>query len=148
MAQKTETRTNEEVEKSVKDKRALLRRSKRSEREFARWLQLHDGPDHAYDRLTTSTGRIGHINQMRADTVSLHWLGENKNEKLPAGLAKYWQLICDKSIEWRKSPILHWEPSNAADYLVAGKRLPDLYIVSGDRLAELLAKEKAYDSDK
>lgn len=131
---------------SVKAKRALLRRAKRSERDFARWLITNDAPDDRYRNLTSSTGRIGHINQMRADCLSLHFLGENKNEKLPATIGKYWALINEKALEWGKSAILHWEPSNGGDFRVAGKKLPDLYIITGDRLAELLAKEKAYDA--
>jgi hypothetical protein len=132
----------EEVKRA---KRALLRRAKRSERDFAKWLILHDGPDPKYKHMTTSTGRIGHINQIRADCLSMTYLGENKNEKVPAKLAGWWQLICEKAIEWGKDPVLRWEAPNASDYKVAGKPLPDMHIITAERHAELLLKEKWYD---
>lgn len=139
--------TPESPSETVRSKRALLRRAKGSEREFARWLQTHDGPDHKYDHLTTSTGRIGQLTGLQADTVSRSFLGENKQVKVPATLAKWWQLICTKSDEWGKSPILHWEPSNGSLYKVNGRPLPHMYIIDRDRLEELLRKEKIADGE-
>lgn len=123
---------------SRKEKLALLRRSKTSEREFARWMVKHDGPDTRMRGLTTSTGRIGHVTGIRADTLSATFIGENKNARLNATLAKFWQLICEKGLEWVKHPVLHWEPSNAKDYPVNGKPLPDLYIIDGTTFEYLL----------
>lgn len=130
---------------AVRSKKSLLRRAKRSEREASRWLQVHDGPDPRYRNLTTSTGRIGHLTGLQADSVSKSYLDEHKNVKVPATLAKWWQQICSKAIEWGKNPILTWEPSNAADYRVAGKPLPDLHVITADRHAELLDKERFAD---
>lgn len=136
------------TDESRRAKLALLRRSKTSEREFARWMVKHDGADTRMSGLTTSTGRIGHVTNIRADTLSKTFLGENKNERLNAKLARYWQLICEKSIEWGKSPILHLEPPNAKDYPVARKPLPDLYILDRTTLEYLLAcKRRVEESD-
>lgn len=132
-------------EEALRAKRSLLRRAKRSERDFAKWLIAHDGPDPRYKHMTTSTGRIGHINQIRADCLSMTYLGENKNEKVPKRLAEWWQLICEKAIEWGKEPVLRWEPPNGADYKVAGKPLPEMHIISAARHAELLRKEREHD---
>jgi len=139
-------RTAGEALESRKAKLALLRRSKTSEREFARWMVAHDGADTRMKGLTTSTGRIGHITAIRADTLSASFLGENKNEKLNATIAKYWQLICDKAIEFGKSPILHMEPSNAKTYKVAGKPLPDLYVIDRSTLEYLLDCKRRIES--
>lgn len=138
--------TSTESAEVLRAKRALLRRAKVSERDFAKWLIKHDGPDPKYRGLTTSTGRIGHITNIRADCLSMSYLGENKNAKLPAGIAGFWQLINEKAIEWGKDPILRWEPSNASDYKVAGKPLPDLHIITESRHSELLRKEQLYDA--
>ena len=132
------SRTAAEASESRKAKLALLRRAKNSEREFARWMVAHDGPDPKYRHLTSSTGRIGQVTGLRADTLSRTFLGEEKNMKLNATLAGYWQLINEKAIEFRKSPILHWSPSNAASYKVSGKPLPDLYIIDRTTLQYLL----------
>lgn len=139
--------TPEPNAESVRSKKSLLRRAKRSERENARWLQTHDGPDHRYDNLTTSTGRIGHLTGLQADSVSRSYLSENKNVKVPATLAKWWQQIASKAIEWGKNPIITWEPSNGADYRVAGKPLPHLHIITPERHRELLEKERYADAN-
>lgn len=125
-------------------RRALLGRAKRSERAFASWLVRHNGPErkNASALAITSTGRIGHITSIQADNVSRSYLGENKNEKLPVKVAKYWQKICQRAIEWHKDPVLHWDPPDAKNYPVAGKPLPDMHIITADRHAELLDKER------
>lgn len=130
---------------ALKEKRALLRRAKRSERDFAKWLIEHDGPDPRYRHMTTSTGRIGHINQIRADCLSITYLGENKNEKVPARLAGWWQLICEKAIEWGKEPVLRWQPPNGSEFKVAGKPLPEFHLITAERHAELLRKGRLHD---
>jgi hypothetical protein len=128
---------------SYREKHRILRRSKDSERKFAKWLVEHDGPDpRLHGTLTTSTGRVGHITNIRADCLSRSFLGENKNVILPATLGKWWQLICEKAIEWHKDPVLHWEPPNKDKFPVAGRPLPDLYILNESRYARLLECER------
>lgn len=129
---------NEEVAR----KRALLRRSKRSERDLAKWQQEHDGPDPRYRGLVTSTGRIGHVTNIRADTLSRSYLGENKNEVVPVKWLRYWALICEKATEWGKEPLLRFEPSNRG---AVDRKLPDMHMITPERHAELLRKERWYD---
>lgn len=138
---------NNSPEEIRRAKRALLERAKRSERDFATWLVRHNGPEreNASALAITSTGRIGHITGIQADNVSRSYLGENKNERPPVTLAKYWQKICQRAIDWHKDPVLRWDPPNAADYPVAGKPLPDMHIITVERHGELLEKERWYD---
>jgi hypothetical protein len=136
---KTESQSTPEQKKS---KRALLRRSKDVEREFARWLTSEDGFDEKYRNLTSSTGRIGQITGIQADILSVHYLGEAKNEKFPLKWLRYWHKIVQKSTEWRKDPILLILPPNRAE---VDPKLPALHIITPERHAELLRKEKYYD---
>jgi len=87
------------------------------------------------------------MTNLQFDALSLSYCGENKNEKLPAGLAGYWQKICAKGIEWGKNPLLRWHPSNANDYLVGGRALPELHIITAERHAELLKYERMAKGD-
>lgn len=125
-----------------KSKQALLRRSKTAEREFARWLTTEDGFDPRYRNLTTSTGRIGQITGIQADILSVHYIGEAKNEKFPLKWLRYWHKIVSKGTEWKKDPILLILPPNRGE---VDPRLPALHIITPERHAELLRKEKYYD---
>ena len=59
--------------------RQILNRAKGSERENARYLQQVDEPDQGtLGKLATSTGRVGHLKTLQFDTVSKHYVGENK----------------------------------------------------------------------
>jgi len=93
--------------------------------------------------MTTSTGRIGHITQLEADTLSLHYLGENKNEIVPKKWLLYWKKINDHAVEWGKDALMRFEPSNRA---LVSPSLPDMHIITPERHAELLRKEQAYDA--
>jgi hypothetical protein len=124
-------------------KRSLLRRAKRSERDFAKWLLANDAPDPKYKHLTTSTGRIGHIYALRADCLSLHYLGENKNEIVPKKWLEYWALINEKADDFGKVAILRFEPSNKS---VVSKTLPDMHVITPTRHAALLEKERLWDA--
>ena len=137
--------TSSEPDEVLRAKRSLLRRAKVSERDFAKWVIKHDGPDPRYRHLTSSTGRIGQISGLQADAVSKHYLVECKNVIVPATLAKWWQQICSKAVEWGKEPIIMWDPPNGADYKVAGKPLPVFHIITAERHAELLDFEWKYE---
>lgn len=147
-------------------RKSLLRRAKTAEREFARWVIQHDGPDPRYQGLTTSTGRVGHVTALQFDILTKSYAGEAKNAKLPTGLARawadvnsrsfagevimplsvsvarIWQQIAQVGLEWRKEPLLLWKPSNADKFKVAGKPLPDLHVIRESRHTELLLKEQ------
>jgi len=137
----TEKEVKPDAERT-KSKRALLRRSKTAEREFARWLTERDGRDERLKGLTSSTGRIGHVTGIQADILSKSYLGEAKNEKFPLKWLRYWHKIVQKATEWGKDPILMILPPNRAE---VDPRLPALHIITPDRHEELLRKEKAYD---
>lgn len=126
----------------TKAKRALLRRSKSAEREFARWLTERDGRDERLKGLTSSTGRIGHVTGIQADILSKTYLGEAKNEKFPLKWLRYWHKIVQKATEWGKDPILMILPPNRGE---VDARLPALHIITPERHEELLRKEKYYD---
>ena len=136
---KQESKSTDEQKKS---KRALLRRSKDAEREFARWLTDKDGFDPKYRNLTSSTGRIGQITGIQADILSVHYIGEAKNEKFPLKWLRYWHKIVQKGAEWKKDSILMILPPNRGE---VDPRLPALHIITPERHAELLRKEKYYD---
>lgn len=116
---------------------------KRSERALGKWLMEHDGPDPAMSKVASSTGRVGHITELQYDVASLHYSAENKNEKVWAGLWRYWLQIVAKAIENGKSPLLRLDPTNE-DRFVLGRRVPRMHIISEERHAELLGYERAF----
>jgi len=122
----------------------LLRRSKKSERENARWLQKYDGRDERYKHLTSSTGRIGHVTGLQADMLSLHYLGENKNEVIPVKWLRYWDKIVGRAAEWNKDALMVFDPPPDSRNPV-NPRLPNMHIITPERHAELLRKERIAD---
>ena len=127
----------------LSDVRRIARRAKESERTLGRWLLLHDGPDPRMKGIASSTGRVGHITQLQFDVVSRTYAAENKNMKVPARLWLFWCKIIDVATGQGKEPMLRIEPTNAP--LGLRKRYPSLHIITEDRHAELLEKERAYD---
>jgi hypothetical protein len=123
--------------------RRLIRRSKKGERDLGRWLQLHDEPDSRFTHLTSSTGRVGHLTGLRFDVLSKSYTAEQKNVKLNAQFLNWWLLICDTAADWGKEPLLHIQPSNVP--APPRKSIPDMHIITANRHAELLAKEKIAD---
>jgi hypothetical protein len=94
------------------DQKALIRRSKKSERDMAKRMLVADGPDHAFDKIATSTGRIGHITNIRVDGVSKNYVEECKNRILPQWMTEAWILIQQKSVQFKKEALLHLDPPN------------------------------------
>jgi hypothetical protein len=92
--------------------RSLQRRSKRSERSIARRMQDVDGEAPEFARIASSTGRVGHITNLRIDAVSKNYVTENKNRVLPTWLIKAWILINQRSIDFNKHALLHIDPPN------------------------------------
>lgn len=149
-AQKRKKRKRSVSERPQKQRtsaRALLDRSKRSERANAKWLQKYDGPDPRFKMLVTSTGRIGHVTNIQADMLSLHYLGENKNEIIPKKWLKYWQKINARATEWGKDAVLVLDPPRENRDSV-DPALPNMHIITPARHAELLRKEREYDASR
>lgn len=57
----------------------VFARGKDQEREASRYLQVIDGKvGRPWDKIVTSTGRIGDIHRFQADMLSQHYVGESK----------------------------------------------------------------------
>lgn len=119
-----------------------IKRSKQSERDLGHWLLEHDGPDPRMRGITSSTGRVGHITQLQYDVASLHYSAENKQIKLPAKFAQFWMQIIDVAIANGKDALLRIEPTNIL--LGPRKKVPEMHILTAERHAELLEKEREY----
>lgn len=117
-----------------------LRRSKESERRLGRWLLEHDGPDPQFlpgGGIVTSTGRIGHINELQVDVLSKTYAAENKQMKVPASTWRFWVKIVGRAREMGKEPLLRFEPTNEEH-----RNIPILHVISEERHAELLRAER------
>lgn len=126
--------------------RRLRRRAKDSERGIAKRMSAIDGPDPAFANIASSTGRIGHITGIRVDAVSLNYVTENKNRKIPSWMAAAWILINQRAIDFNKNALLHVDPPNIPRTIpVNGKqeKLDTLAIISQTRHEELIRHEKA-----
>lgn len=127
------------------DQKALLRRSKNSERAIGKRMLAADGPDHAFDKIATSTGRIGHITNIRVDTVSKNYVVENKNRKIPTWMADAWLLINQKAVQFNKEALLHIEPPNLPKTFSAeGQefKLDTMAVITQTRHEELIRSER------
>lgn len=134
------------VSTATDEQRKLRRRAKDSERGIAKRMVAADGPDPAFARIASSTGRIGHINSMRIDAVSRTYVTENKNRKMPTWLIEAWILLNQKGDEFQKNILLHVEPPNMPrDYPTQGtkKKLDTMAIITQTRHENLIMKEKA-----
>lgn len=123
---------------ALSDAQRLLRRSKDSERDLARFLMKNDGPDPRMTGIASSTGRVGHITNMQVDVLSRSFAAENKHVIVGKKLLQWWKQINDVAVTHKKDALLRIHPSN--DLL--GKKVPDLYVITGERLAELLEAER------
>lgn len=126
--------------------RRLRRRAKDSERGIAKRMVGADGPDPAFSKIASSTGRVGHISGMRIDGVSRTYVTENKNRKMPTWLIQAWVLINQRGEDFQKNILLHVDPPNMPrDYLSQGvkKKLDTMAIIRQTRHEELIRKEKA-----
>ena len=88
--------------------------------------------------------RVGHITQLQYDVVSMHYAAENKQVKLPAKFVQWWLQIIDVATANGKDPLLRIEPTNV---LVGQyrKKSPEMHIITKERHAQLLEKEKLHD---
>lgn len=128
------------------EQRRLRRRSKDSERGIAKRMVAADGPDPSFSKIASSTGRIGHISNIRVDAVSRTYVTENKNRKMPTWLIQAWVLINQRGEDFQKNVLLHIDPPNMPrDYQSQGmkKKLDTMAIITQSRHEELIRKEKA-----
>lgn len=104
-----------------------------------------DGSDPAFEKITSSTGRVGHITGMRIDAISRTYVTENKNRKMPTWLIDAWILINQKGKDFGKNVLLHVDPPNMPkEILVNGSRekLDTLSIIPQSRHEELITTER------
>jgi hypothetical protein len=124
----------------LSDIQRRIKRSKQSERDLGHWLTKHDGPDARLRGIASSTGRVGHITNMRYDVTSKTYAAENKQVRLPVKLLNWWLLINDVAREQRKEALLRIDPSNLP--LGSRKTIPEMHIITKERHAELLSFEE------
>ena len=114
-----------------------LRRSKQSERDLGKFLLAHNGPDPAYAKITSSTGRVGHITDLQVDVISLDYAAENKLVKISRKLLGWWEQIGEVAVKHGKQPLLRIAPSNEG-------RHPEMHIITAQRHKDLLEIEKSW----
>lgn len=122
-----------------------IRKSKQSERDLGHWLEKHDGVDPRWVGIASSALRVGHITGLQFDCVSMTYVAENKQVKLPATILKWWLQINQIAVAQGKEALLRIEPTNDVKILGIPKKPSSLHIITEDRHAELLKKEKEYD---
>lgn len=130
--------------KATLSQKSLMRRSKNSERTIARRMLDADGQDPNFAKIASSTGRIGHITNIRVDAVSKQYFTENKNRVMPKWVIDAWILINQKATDSSKYALLHMEPPNMPkDFLLNGERhkLDTMAIIRQDRHEQLIAEE-------
>lgn len=133
------------VKTATPSQRSLMRRSKNSERNIAKRMVAADGVDPQYEKIATSTGRIGHITNIRVDAISLHYVTENKNRVLPSWLTGAWILINQRAEDFSKHALLHLDPPNMPkEYPINGmlKKLDSMAVITQTRHEELIIKER------
>jgi hypothetical protein len=130
----------------VNEIRSRIRRSRDTERDTGKWLQKHDGIDEKWKGISSSTSRVGHITQLQFDVVSPHYACEVKNVKLPATMLKWWLQIVGIAATHGKDALLVIRPSNVVEIHGVPKRPMNMHIITEERHAELLRKEKEYDA--
>ena len=114
-------RPEKEKPRATTSQKSLMRRHKTSERNIARRMLEVDGEDPDYHKITSSTGRVGHITGMRIDAISQSYVTENKNRVLPKWVIDAWILVLQKSKEFNKEALYHHEPPNMPkDYIANG----------------------------
>lgn len=125
--------------------KSLIRRSKNSERAIGRRMLNIDGADPNYAKIATSTGRLGHITNIRVDAISLSYVTENKNRTLPSWLNNAWLLINQRAEDFGKNALLHLDPPNMPkEFPINGtmKPLDTMAVITQTRHESLITTEK------
>lgn len=134
-----------EKPKANKSQRSILQRSKRGERSIGKRMLSADGEDPNFKRIASSTGRVGHITNMRIDTISRTYVTEQKNRVLPKWVISAWILIQQRSIDFGKHAHLHMDPPNMPkSFPINGenRKTESMSIITQSRHEELIAKER------
>lgn len=129
--------------------RSLQRRSKKSERNIAARMTAVDGVDPQYEKITTSTGRVGHITNIRVDAISKHYVTENKNRGLPSWLINAWVLINQRAEDFDKYSLLHLDPPNMPkEFPINGTlhKLDTMAVITQTRHEQLITESKRLDA--
>lgn len=141
-----EKKTIVQASRATNEQKALARRAKKSERTIAKRMLDADGPDPIFQKIATSTGRIGHITGIRIDAISKTYVTENKNRKMPTWLIAAWILINQRGTDFDKNVLLHIEPPNMPrEFVVNGEKhkLGTMAIITQERHEALIHHEKA-----
>lgn len=127
---------------AVSEQKRRLRKAKQAERDSGKWLLDNDGQDPLWKNVASSTGRVGHITQLQFDVVSRNYAGEVKNIIVPARIFGFWVKIVSIASMHAKNPVLIIVPNNEYKQTGFPKKVPAMHIISEDRHAELLTKER------
>ena len=114
----------------------IQRRARQAERDSGHWLLKYDGPDLIWSRISSSTGRVGHLTGLQFDVVSIHYAAEVKNILMSQKLQGFWKQIREVAIKHGKSPLLIIQPSNPVD------KSSTWHVITPERHAELLEYER------
>lgn len=117
---------------------------KNDERTVSRWFQENDGINSLFRRISTSSGRLGHLTHLQFDSASKSYAIEVKRrESAPAWLSGAWSQVNQVAAEQRLRPVLVIVLPEQT-YIVDGKnkRVPAMHIITPERHAHLLACEK------
>jgi hypothetical protein len=131
--------------KATLTQRGIMSRSKRTERKAARRMVEIDGPDPNFQKIASSTGRVGHITNLQFDAVSKNYATEIKNRKIPTWMVKAWIQIQQRAIDFNKNALLYMEPPNMPKtFPLNGQnhKSSDLVIITQARHEELILAEK------
>ena len=127
---------------ALNDIQRRIKRSKQSERDLGHWLEKYDGVDPRWVGIASSALRVGHITGLQFDCVSMTYVAENKQVKLPATIMKWWVQINQIAVTQGKEALLRIEPTNDVKVLGIPKRPSSLHIITEERHAELLRCER------
>lgn len=131
----------------LSDVQRIQRRAKQAERDAGHWMLEHDGPDPYWARVSSSTGRVGHITGLMFDIVSLHYCTEVKNIMLTQKLQGFWRQVQELAAKHGKDACLIIQPSNplSGGTLLKQKDMT-WHVITAARHAELLEKERIADA--
>jgi hypothetical protein len=131
--------------------RKIRRRAKETERTASKRMVAADGPDPAFAKIASSTGRIGHITGLRVDAVSRTYFTEVKNRIMPKWFNDAWLLINQRAQDFGKHALLYLDPPNKPrDYTLNGMKhkLDAMAIITQNRHESLIISERVLNEIK
>lgn len=129
----------------LSDVKRIQRRAKQAERDVGKWMLEYDGEDIYWSRISSSTGRVGHITGLMFDIISRTYCTEVKNVMIPVRLQRAWAQIQELATKHGKEACLVIQPSNPIATIGRPKQV-DLtwHIITAKRHAELLEIERVH----